>query len=288
MFECKRCNKEYNKYQSLRSHVGRTHKIKSPDFYVEFYYNGKWPLCTCGCKGELRFEAGKFPYKYLHGHHIKAQGGFWTSEGIKKSIETNKKKRENGELQPWNKNLTKETDERVAKHAKNLTKKNNPKRAKKISDALKGKKKSPEHIEKIKKDRQEYWGKQENRDAQRMRRSKYIKENQTNKPSKLELEFKSMLKKLKIKHIVQYRVNGYCYDFFIKDTSILIEVDGDFWHCNPQFYKEPLYEVQKHNMKHDQIKNKNATESNYTLLRFWEHDIKNNPKKVVKTLLETL
>ncbi len=52
-FECSDCKREFDNY-SLRKHVGRAHKIDSQTFYVNFWLNGVWPLCSCGCGEKLK------------------------------------------------------------------------------------------------------------------------------------------------------------------------------------------------------------------------------------------
>ena len=42
------------------------------------------------------------------------------------------------------------------------------------------------------------------------------------------------------------------YDIHILNTKILIEIDGDFWHCKPGTKHEiPKYVSQQHNVKND-------------------------------------
>lgn len=66
------------------------------------------------------------------------------------------------------------------------------------------------------------------------------------------------------------------YDFYIIEKKLLIEADGDFWHANPQIYnKNNLHEIQKINLKNDELKNELAIKLNYKLIRFWENEIKN-------------
>jgi len=110
--------------------------------------------------------------------------------------------------------------------------------------------------------------------------------------SKLEFLFKEQfLDKLGLKYIHQfYSPIGFIYDFAIlskneKQIQLLIEVDGDYFHTNPKKYPNgPIYENQKRQVKRDEEKNKWAAFNNFVLLRFWENDIHNNPKKVMNEL----
>lgn len=281
MFKCTNCNIEFKSYKGLQTHNSKTHKIQGVDTHVNFYYNGQWPLCKCGCMKKLNFQGGKFG-DYIRGHAAKINGGFYSKEGLEKSAETRREQFASGNRIQWNKGVSKtEVQMKACIEAAQ-----NPERRKKISKKLTGKKKSPDHIAKIKADRQKYWSDQENRNAQRIRRSKYMSTHLIKTESKLEKEFQSILNGLGISYIFQYIVNGYNYDFYIPDKNILIEVDGDWWHCNPKLNIQPVYESQKHTIEHDLIKNKIALDNGYQLLRFWEQDITSNRFDVFANLME--
>jgi len=68
------------------------------------------------------------------------------------------------------------------------------------------------------------------------------------------------------------------FDFIIGD-NILLEVNGDYWHANPEVYgkgKRPLNETQQYKVSRDQEKLKLATELGYRIFYIWEQDINNN------------
>ena len=46
--------------------------------------------------------------------------------------------------------------------------------------------------------------------------------------------------------------------------------------------------TQKKNARVDELKNKWAHSNGYTLIRIWEHDINENPQKVMKILKENI
>lgn len=70
-----------------------------------------------------------------------------------------------------------------------------------------------------------------------------------------------------------YEINKYkLYDFFIVDKNILIEIDGDYWHANPDIFSF-LNDVQKNNIKNDLFKNELASKNSLHLLRFWETEV---------------
>lgn len=65
------------------------------------------------------------------------------------------------------------------------------------------------------------------------------------------------------------------------EPDLLIEIDGDYYHANPNQYKDNcLSPMQKHNRFVDKLKDYWAGMHCITLLRFWEYDIRHNPKKI--------
>jgi very-short-patch-repair endonuclease len=81
---------------------------------------------------------------------------------------------------------------------------------------------------------------------------------------------------------------GICksYDFKIKNSNIILEIDGDYWHGGPSlnkhFYK--LDEVKKNDLIKDQL----AKDNNFILLRFWESDIYNQPDIIINKIKELM
>jgi len=107
--------------------------------------------------------------------------------------------------------------------------------------------------------------------------------------SKLEKTFANILDLLNIKYQQFFYAKDIkaFYDFYLPDYNIIVEVDGDFWHCNPNSkHNTPKYETQKYNLVKDAIKSQWALDNGYKLLRFWENDINNNIKQVKQILLE--
>ena len=67
--------------------------------------------------------------------------------------------------------------------------------------------------------------------------------------------------------------------------GFLIEVDGDYWHGNPNTVKEnEMTQIQKHNKFVDRHKDEWAKMQNIPLIRFWESDIRKKPRKVMSEL----
>lgn len=109
--------------------------------------------------------------------------------------------------------------------------------------------------------------------------------------SKLEQDFaKDFLDKLGINYQWQFEAKDICrfYDFYLPDSNILLEIDGDYWHSNPKMYdrddKKTLTPTQKHDMRVDELKNKWAAMHSIPLYRIWEDDIRHKPEKVMEDL----
>jgi G:T-mismatch repair DNA endonuclease (very short patch repair protein) len=73
------------------------------------------------------------------------------------------------------------------------------------------------------------------------------------------------------------------YDFKIKMKPLIIEVDGDFWHGNPN--KTNHYEKVGEVRKNDALKEAMASRRGYKVIRLWESDIKKDPSIVLKHIM---
>ena len=104
--------------------------------------------------------------------------------------------------------------------------------------------------------------------------------------SRLEERFaKDFLDKLGIEYTYQFKAEsiGRYYDFYVPKANCLIEVDGDYFHSYG-LQHEQKNPMQKHNEYVDKIKDEWALEHGIPILRIWEHDINNNPLKVMNEL----
>lgn len=112
--------------------------------------------------------------------------------------------------------------------------------------------------------------------------------------SKLEQDFaKDFLDKLGVDYVWQFEAKeiGRYFDYAVIENGsiILLEIDGGYWHSDPRVVNEDkLTPTQKHNKRVDEYKNKWALEHGFPIIRIWELDIRNNPKKVMKMLRERL
>ena len=115
-----------------------------------------------------------------------------------------------------------------------------------------------------------------------------------NGTSKLETAISSVLNDLCISYTTQFPLCGKLFDFRITNTNLLIEVNGDYWHCNPLKFKQDEYvKFPGGNKKvsdiwnKDLIKRNKAIESGYNVIYIWEKEIKDSVD-IKKLVMEKL
>ena len=264
-------------------------------------YNGIRKKCLCGCGQETNYNAVKKDLNdYMKGHLARTnanptkgtKGTLEAKEHMRKAYEKRKSDLQTGEAIQWNKGLTAETDDRVKQYSEKQI-------GKVVSDELKDNqsKRMHDRIAKMKEDgtydtefnawQKEYW-----KDPQhRLEQSKRSSENVLNmkfKTSKFELDVIDFLQANNIifKHEFRISTKEYnkVYDFKI-DENILLECDGDFWHCNPiKFPNGPTYKMQHHHINNDIIKNELAKKYNYKLIRIWHSDFYKNKELLLEKI----
>lgn len=110
----------------------------------------------------------------------------------------------------------------------------------------------------------------------------------------LEINFKKMLSKNKIKGFRKYPKMLGNPDFASAKKRIVIFIDGDFWHgynwkklgkIPPKKYWQAKIEK---NIRRDKKYTKQLKKEGWKVLRFWEHDIKKNPEKCLSKVNKSL
>jgi very-short-patch-repair endonuclease len=96
-----------------------------------------------------------------------------------------------------------------------------------------------------------------------------------------------ILKSLKVEFRPQEIIHGKIFDFFIPGSNLIVEVDGDYWHGYGKEHSE-LNEVQKRSVRNDSEKDVIAKGLGYDIVRFWEHDIMDNPEIVKEGILKKI
>lgn len=85
----------------------------------------------------------------------------------------------------------------------------------------------------------------------------------------------------------------YYADFYIPDTNIVIEVNGDYWHANPTIYGEghdqiPLSNSQIEQIAKDKKKLEDFIKYGFQVIVLWEKDIYEDCNKLLKNNVLTL
>jgi len=108
--------------------------------------------------------------------------------------------------------------------------------------------------------------------------------------SKVEKEFgEFIVSSLNIELQKQLKIDYKYYDFLVKGTNLIIEMDGDYWHANPIKYpKGPINRIQLETIQNDSFKEALAYSRGYKILRIWENDFRNNKEKVLKDIRKYL
>ncbi len=92
---------------------------------------------------------------------------------------------------------------------------------------------------------------------------------------------------------IHYNLPGKPDIVFIK-KKVAIFIDGCFWHKCPFCFKEP--ETRKEfwmkkinsNIERDKKVNETLLKDGWNVLRFWEHEVKKDPEKVIKKIIATI
>lgn len=69
---------------------------------------------------------------------------------------------------------------------------------------------------------------------------------------------------------------------FLVSTNVVIEVNGNYWHCNPRFYAEPINKIQVYALDKDKRKREFYEYSGYSLIEIWEDECQNYPNLKTK------
>lgn len=291
--QCIICKKVFKNKNGLSKHISRTHKLKIEEYTLKYIHDDIIPVCACGCGVAVKYNT-EIPYTYrtyASGHYVYHHPEIWGDKSdpirLAKGAKTYKKKYANGEIQHWSKGQTKENNSKLKNASELLKKENSPDRAKNISKKLKGVKKSEEHIANWKAKMQEHWDSSEFRNKLSNSHINHLINNHKHYTSKLETYFEeNFLKPHNIIYSKFYYAAGIkkFYDFYISSLNLIIETDGDYWHCNPETFPDAISKAQKRNKEIDIVKNNWCKNNDIQLIRIWEADIYNRKEDVMKRL----
>jgi len=84
-------------------------------------------------------------------------------------------------------------------------------------------------------------------------------------------------------------------DILIEDSKLVIECNGDFWHANPNKYKDKdiFYtwegkKTAKDIWKHDKMRTSHIESFGYKVLVIWESDFNHNKQNIEKVILDAI
>ena len=85
-------------------------------------------------------------------------------------------------------------------------------------------------------------------------------------------------------------MNRYICDIFIPEINLIIEYNGDYWHCNPKKYESNYYhkykkKTAKEIWEYDKNKIDLLIEKGYNYEIIWESDF-NKDSNIVKNLIK--
>jgi very-short-patch-repair endonuclease len=103
--------------------------------------------------------------------------------------------------------------------------------------------------------------------------------------SSLNTAFKEALNNAGLFPEQEYPIEFYQVDFCFPDRKIVVEVDGDYWHCNPEIYNVPKNKQQKKVVDKDRREKTYLVNRGWTLIRFWEKDLNRDINSCVNKVL---
>ena len=274
LVECQICKQEMS-FGRIKRHISSRHKEITVEQYIRLYYQTLPLHKPC----EICNENIVYKYKTCSKecHSLKCSN---ERKGIPKpSTFMSKQHREKLSISHKGKLVSKETGNKISKSSKGVSRNigKQPMLGKKQSDYQKQKVK--ERFDKFYLEGGEPWTK--NNTHSILTIEKIFKKRKINK---LEKFVSYILEQNNIEYIFQFFLKtkeGICksYDFKIKNSNIILEIDGDYWHGGPNLEKH-FYKL-KEVKQNDLLKDKLAKDNGFILLRFWESDIYNQPNIII-------
>jgi G:T-mismatch repair DNA endonuclease (very short patch repair protein) len=117
------------------------------------------------------------------------------------------------------------------------------------------------------------------------------------KISKSQKEIHEFLSKNTKKAILEKRIilnnKTFYADIFIPQKNIIVEYNGDYWHCNPEKYESSYFhphykKTAREVWAKDNNRQKLLENNGYKIIIIWENDYKNNKEKILNKIIEKL
>lgn len=126
-------------------------------------------------------------------------------------------------------------------------------------------------------------------------KTKYIQKRNKFVTPKTESKVAEILNSLNVSYTTQYWINRMSYDFKINNSNLIIEVNGDFWHGNPDIYKandilnHPFKKTKAEELwKKDERKRISAEKKGYKVVYIWEKELKENRNDLLNFIIQKL
>ncbi len=119
-------------------------------------------------------------------------------------------------------------------------------------------------------------------------------QNIRSKNTKPEMAVMNELKKRKIyfaKHVDKIIGKP---DIVFRRKKVVVFIDSDFWHCNPEKFTMPKTNIEyweekiSRNIERDLLVTKTLKEQGWNVLRFWESDIKKKLIDIVQEICKAI
>ncbi|MBN1969899.1 MAG: very short patch repair endonuclease [Candidatus Delongbacteria bacterium] len=111
------------------------------------------------------------------------------------------------------------------------------------------------------------------------------------KNTKPEMMVRSALWKLGLRYRIHFKLPGKP-DIVFNKQKIVIFIDGCFWHKCPECFKPPKSNTKywkpklQRNVERDRINTKKLKNMDWIVLRFWEHEVKNDLERVINSIVK--
>lgn len=123
------------------------------------------------------------------------------------------------------------------------------------------------------------WSQQDDwKEESRIRAAKILESGAIGTDTKPQRIINEMLDEMTIKYVNEKSYKYFSVDNYLIEHNLIIEVMGDFWHCNPLKYIDNFHIIQKKRIPKDKAKHTYMRNNhNIEILYLWEDDIYNHP-----------
>lgn len=112
--------------------------------------------------------------------------------------------------------------------------------------------------------------------------------------SSYEKKIANALENLEIEYVQQKSIVGrYRYDFFIPEKNLLIEFNGDYWHCYPPLFESTYFHPHKRKSAqeiwdYDRSKIQHAKDHGFDIVLVWEHELADLSSDELESLIDEI